>query len=83
VADLAPEQFELLTFGRVLDTTRMTEQLRFHPARSTAEAVADHARAAGISPLIDPERVRSAERGLRELLDRYAATAREAGGGRG
>jgi UDP-glucose 4-epimerase len=83
VAELGAEQVELLTFGRVLDLARMTEKLRFRPARTSAEAVADHARSAEISPLIDPDRVRSAERGLIELLDRYAAHARKAGDGRG
>ena len=41
VADFSPEQVAFLTYGRGVDTTRMREELGFHPARTTAEALSD------------------------------------------
>jgi len=43
VAEFSPEQLELLTFGRGVDTTRMREVLGFEPGHTTAEAFADFA----------------------------------------
>jgi UDP-glucose 4-epimerase len=43
VADFSPEQAAFLTFGRGVDTTRMHEELGFHPAYTTAETFADYA----------------------------------------
>lgn len=41
VADFSPEQLAFLTYGRGVDTTRMREQLGFHPRFTTEEAFAD------------------------------------------
>jgi UDP-glucose 4-epimerase len=72
VADFTGDQIELLTYGRVLDTARMAERLGFTPAYTTAQAVADHARAAGITPLIPPALVHGAEQRLLRLVERFA-----------
>ena len=77
VADFSEEQIELLTYGRVLDTARMGKRLGFEPAYTTAQAVADHARAAGIKPLLSPDLVRDTERRLIGLLDGYAERVRD------
>jgi UDP-glucose 4-epimerase len=48
LADFSPEQLGLLTFGRGIDTSRMRDQLGFHPRFTTAEAFEDFGR--GLSP---------------------------------
>ena len=77
VADFSGEQIELLTYGRVLDTTRMGTDFGFEPAYTTAQTVADHAVAAGIKPLVSPELVRDTEQRLIGLLDGYAKRVRD------
>lgn len=72
VADFTGDQLELLTYGRVLDTTRMSERLGFAPAFTTAQALADHARTAGIKPLIPAAAVRDVEQRLVALLEKRA-----------
>lgn len=42
--DFSPEQVAFLTFGRGVDTTRMRDELGFHPAFTTAEAFSDFGR---------------------------------------
>ena len=44
MADFSPEQLDLLTFGRGIDTSRMRTELGFEPAHTTVEAFADFAR---------------------------------------
>jgi len=85
VADFSGDQLELLTYGRVLDTTRMAERFGFRPAYTTAQAVADHAKAGGIKPLIPPDLVRGTEQRLIGLLERrtQAAEAAERDNGHG
>jgi UDP-glucose 4-epimerase len=41
LADFSPDQISLLTYGRVVDTTRMRTDLGFQPAYSTARAFDD------------------------------------------
>jgi UDP-glucose 4-epimerase len=41
LADFSPEQLAFLTYGRGVDTTRMREELGFHPVHTTASAFAD------------------------------------------
>jgi UDP-glucose 4-epimerase len=79
LADFTGDQLELLTYGRVLDTARMTERFGFTPAYTTAQAVAEHARTTGIRPLIQPDLVRGTEQRLIGLLERYG----QGGDGRG
>jgi UDP-glucose 4-epimerase len=56
------EQLNYLSFGRVMDTTRMKVELDYHPKWSTAEAFDDYVRGRGLTPIIDPRWVRSLER---------------------
>jgi UDP-glucose 4-epimerase len=90
VADFTGDQLAQLTYGRVLDLTRMTERFGFTPAYTTAQAVAEHARTAGIRPLIPPDLVRGAEQRLIGVLERHGQErasrqerARAGGDGRG
>src|ERR1700737_1324918 len=55
------EQLGYLSYGRVMDTTRMRQELGYHPKWSTAEAFDDYVRGRGLTPIIDPEWVRSIE----------------------
>ncbi|MBO0883892.1 MAG: hypothetical protein J2P17_26880, partial [Mycobacterium sp.] len=55
------EQLGYLSFGRVMDTTRMRDELGYHPKWTTAEAFDDYVRGRGLTPIIDPEWVRSLE----------------------
>ncbi|MCP9987030.1 NAD-dependent epimerase/dehydratase family protein [Streptomyces sudanensis] len=51
VNDFSPELIRLLTHGRVVCTAQMRETLGFHPAHTTAEALADFVRHRGPGPL--------------------------------
>lgn len=46
LADLRPDHLALLTYGRVVDTSRLREELGFRPTFTTAEAITDNATAA-------------------------------------
>ncbi|MEV7504797.1 NAD-dependent epimerase/dehydratase family protein [Streptomyces sp. NPDC093018] len=72
MTDFSPEQFRLLTHGRVVDTVQMRETLGFTPRYATAEAFADFARGQGAG-LLPPEAVAGA-------VDRIAALALPGGG---
>lgn len=78
LADFTMDQLDLLTFGRVMDTARMHEVLGLTPRHTTEQALAAHAAAAGISPVIPPERLAEAESVLTGFLARRAAE-RESG----
>ena len=60
-----------LSYGRVMDTTRMRAELGFEPKWTTLEAFDDFVRGRGLTPIIDPKWVLSVER-------RAAAVARQA-----
>ena len=55
----------------------MAAGLGFEPAYTTAQTVAEHAKAAGIKPLVPPELVRDTEQRLIGLLDGYAKRVRD------
>ena len=55
------EQLNYLSYGRVMDTTRMKVELGYHPKWSTAEAFDDYVRGRDLTPIIDPRWVRSLE----------------------
>ncbi|MGN6088493.1 MAG: NAD-dependent epimerase/dehydratase family protein [Actinomycetes bacterium] len=59
-AEYSAEHRELLTFGRVVDTTRMRRDLGFEPAYSTAETVAAFARSHRGRSLVSPDAVHAA-----------------------
>ena len=55
------EQLNYLSYGRVMDTTRMRNDLGYSPKWTTAEAFDDYVRGRGLTPIIDPRWVRSME----------------------
>ena len=55
-------QLDYLSFGRVMDTTRMRTDLGYSAKWTTAEAFDDYIRGRDLNPIIDPEWVRSVER---------------------
>jgi UDP-glucose 4-epimerase len=73
LADFTPEQMHFLRFGRVVDTTRMREKLKFSPRYGTVEAFDDFVNARGLRRVITPERLASIE-------DRVLATLGAKGG---
>ena len=52
LADFSTEQVRFLTYGRVIDTTRIAEQLGFHSQWSTVEAFEELMRGHGLTSLI-------------------------------
>ncbi len=64
VADFSPEQLDLLTFGRVVDTTLMRTSLGFDPKFTTAGALEDFLQARRGATVLHPERVEQVERVL-------------------
>ncbi|MBA3339413.1 MAG: NAD-dependent dehydratase, partial [Geodermatophilaceae bacterium] len=62
IADFSPEQLRFLNFGRVVDIARLVDDFGYQPRYSTAEGFADFC--ASHPPVIDPARIRAAERRL-------------------
>ncbi len=70
ITDFSPEQVRFLTFGRCLDTSRLTEIFGFTPAyttRETFEAFVDTRLGGGV---LDRDRITDAEQRLVRLLGR-------------
>lgn len=59
--ELDREQLDYLSYGRVMDTSRMRIDLGYSPKWTTAEAFDDYVRGRGLTPIIDPGWVRSME----------------------
>ncbi|MGU3652034.1 SDR family oxidoreductase [Mycolicibacterium sp. A43C] len=59
--ELDREQLNYVSFGRVMDTARMRNDLGYIPKWTTAEAFDDYVRGRGLTPIIDPNWVRSVE----------------------
>ncbi|HEX5255305.1 MAG TPA: SDR family oxidoreductase [Mycobacterium sp.] len=59
--EISRDQFDYLSYGRVMDTSRMRSELAYQPKWSTAEAFDDYVRGRSLTPIIDPLRVRSLE----------------------
>jgi UDP-glucose 4-epimerase len=59
--ELDREQLDYLSYGRVMDTSRMRNDLGYSPKWTTAEAFDDYVRGRGLTPIIDPRWVRSME----------------------
>jgi len=60
-SEITRDQYNYLSYGRVMDTTRMRSELGYEPKWTTAEAFDDYVRGRGLTPIIDPHRVRSWE----------------------
>lgn len=67
------EQFNYLSYGRVMDTSRMRSELGYQPKWTTAEAFDDYVRGRGLTPIIDPDRVRSLEGRAIALAQRWGS----------
>ncbi|WP_438387161.1 NAD-dependent epimerase/dehydratase family protein [Actinopolyspora saharensis] len=70
LSGISAEQLELLNFGRVVDTTKLRERFGFVPRWTTQQAFDDFVRGRGLRPLVSPERIREAERGLGRVVSR-------------
>ncbi|MEY8018176.1 SDR family oxidoreductase [Mycobacterium servetii] len=71
--EISRDQFDYLSYGRVMDTTRMRTELGFQPKWTTAEAFDDYVRGRGLTPIIDPHRVRSWEGRAIALAQRWGS----------
>ena len=71
--EITRDQFNYLSYGRVMDTTRMRSELGYQPKWSTAEAFDDYVRGRGLTPIIDPHRVRSLEGRTVALAQRWGS----------
>ncbi|OBI15517.1 MULTISPECIES: SDR family oxidoreductase [unclassified Mycobacterium] len=69
--EISRDQFAYLSYGRVMDTTRMRSELGYQPKWTTAEAFDDYVRGRGMTPIIDPHRVRSLEGRAVSLAQRW------------
>jgi len=65
LVDFTGEQLRFLSYGRVLDTTRMRTRLGFEPRYTTREAFTDFARSRGLSGPLNVDVVGLAERLIR------------------
>jgi UDP-glucose 4-epimerase len=60
-SELDREQLDYLSYGRVMDTTRMRTELGYTPKWTTAEAFDDYVRGRGLKPIVDPRWVSAVE----------------------
>jgi UDP-glucose 4-epimerase len=70
LGDLGPEQLRYLNFGRVLDTTRLKQQFGYRPKWTTSQAFDDYVRDRGLRPVLDPDRMATAERRMLNMVAR-------------
>jgi UDP-glucose 4-epimerase len=68
------ERLSYLSFGRVMDTTRMRTGLGYSPKWTTVEAFEDYLRGRGVNPIIDPRWVRSMEHRAVTTAQRWGGT---------
>ena len=71
-ARLRSSQTEFLTYGRVLDTTRMRTELGFAPRYSTKDTLDDFIERSSVSPVISVDTWRSLERRVVSAAHRLA-----------
>ncbi len=74
-ADFSPDQLQFLTFGRVVDITKLETVFGYIPAFTTERALDAFTVGAGITPLVAPETVRRVEALVGGLVTAGAATA--------
>jgi len=70
--EISRDQFDYLSYGRVMDTIRMRTELGYQPKWTTAEAFDDYVRGRGLTSIIDPHRVRSFEERAIALAQRWS-----------
>ncbi|SEH49492.1 UDP-glucose 4-epimerase [Mycolicibacterium rutilum] len=59
--ELDREQLDYMSYGRVMDTARMRNDLGYSPKWTTVEAFDDYVRGRGLTSIVDPRWVRSME----------------------
>ena len=69
------EQLDYLSFGRVMDTTRLRVDLGYSPKWTTAEAFDDYVRGRDLKPIIDPRWVRGLENRAVTATQRWGSRA--------
>ncbi|MCB0929208.1 MAG: SDR family oxidoreductase [Mycolicibacterium sp.] len=69
--EITRDQLDYMTFGRVMDTTRMRNELGFEPKWSTLEAFDDYVRGRGLTAIFDPRWVLSLEDRAVALAQRW------------
>ncbi len=62
LADFSSDQLQFLSFGRVVDITKLRVDFGYSPAFSTEQAFDAFLTGAGITPLVSPQTLRTAER---------------------
>jgi UDP-glucose 4-epimerase len=65
------DQLDYFSFGRAMDTTRMRTELGFEPKWTTLEAFDDFVRGRGLTPIISPQWVSSAENRMLAAAQRW------------
>ncbi|WP_433870395.1 NAD-dependent epimerase/dehydratase family protein [Saccharopolyspora sp. CA-218241] len=70
LVDFSPEQMRYLNYGRVLDTAKLRTEFGYTPKWTTREAFDDYVRGRGLRPVVDPDQVLAAERGVGDVLTR-------------
>jgi UDP-glucose 4-epimerase len=71
--EISRDQFDYLSYGRVMDISRMRSELDYQPKWTTAEAFDDYVRGRSLTPIIDPHRVRSWEGRAISLAQRWGS----------
>jgi hypothetical protein len=71
LVDFSPDQMRFLNWGRVIDTTLLKKEFGFTPRWTTQQAFDDYVNGRGLKPLIDPETVEAAERGILDAAARF------------
>jgi UDP-glucose 4-epimerase len=71
LVDFSPDQMRFLNWGRVVDTTLLKKEFGFTPRWTTQQAFDDYVNGRGLKPLIDPETVEAAERGILDAAARF------------
>jgi UDP-glucose 4-epimerase len=69
IVDFGPEQVRFLNFGRVVDTTRLKRDFGFTPRWTTRQAFDDYVHGRGLHPVLDPDRLAAAERGILDAVE--------------
>lgn len=72
-SELRHDQLAYLSFGRVMDTSRMRAELGFEPKWTTSEAFDDFVRGRGLTPIVDPKWVSSVESRAIALTQRWGS----------
>jgi UDP-glucose 4-epimerase len=68
LVDFSPEQLRFLQFGRGVDTTRLREDFGYVPRFDTVGAFDDFVKGAGLSRIIDPDRIEGVGRAVAGMV---------------